>query len=255
MRFTSLCALSICVLLLTACNTESARTVRVASFNAAMGMEHADELAKALESGSDERLLKLAAIVQEVDPDILLLNEFDYEASVDTADLLNNLYLAEKPYPYSFSGPVNTGVQSGLDLDGDGEMGGPGDAWGYGTFPGQYGMLILSRFPIQLDKVKDYREFRWNALPRANRPVNPDGTDFYTDATWGEMRLSSKSHWDVPVDVDGVELRILAHHPTPPVFDGPEDRIVRRAGLGLHVDQVSGAAVHLYNSAALPRQV
>ncbi len=38
------------------------------------------------------------------------------------------------------------------------------------------------------------------------------------------MRLSSKSHWDIPVDIDGKRLHLLASHPTPPAFDGPEDR-------------------------------
>ena len=51
-------------------------------------------------------------------------------------------------YPYAFIAPSNTGVPSGLDLDRDGETGGPNDAWGFGFHPGQYGMLVLSRFPI-----------------------------------------------------------------------------------------------------------
>ena len=38
------------------------------------------------------------------------------------------------------------------------------------------------------------------------------------------FRLSSKSHWDVPVDVNGSTVHVLAAHPTPPTFDGPEDR-------------------------------
>ena len=37
-------------------------------------------------------------------------------------------------------------------------------------------------------------------------------------------RLSSKSHWDVPIDIDGTTVHFLVSHPTPPVFDGPEDR-------------------------------
>jgi hypothetical protein len=36
--------------------------------------------------------------------------------------------------------------------------------------------------------------------------------------------LSSKSHWDLPILVRGRTLHLLASHPTPPVFDGPEDR-------------------------------
>ena len=42
------------------------------------------------------------------------------------------------------------------------------------------------------------------------------------------FRLSSKSHWDVPVDVGGRTVHVLASHPTPPTFDGAEDRNGRR---------------------------
>ena len=42
------------------------------------------------------------------------------------------------------------------------------------------------------------------------------------------MRLSSKSHWDVPVTVGAHTVHVLASHPTPPTFDGPEDRNGRR---------------------------
>jgi hypothetical protein len=38
------------------------------------------------------------------------------------------------------------------------------------------------------------------------------------------LPLSSKSHWDVPVRVGKRTVHVLASHPTPPTFDGPEDR-------------------------------
>ena len=65
-------------------------------------------------------------------------------------------------------------------------------------------------------------------MPEASQPVQPDGTAFYPEATWQSLRLSSKSHWDLAIDLDGVELHLLAAHPTPPVFDGQEDRNGRR---------------------------
>ena len=42
------------------------------------------------------------------------------------------------------------------------------------------------------------------------------------------LPLSSKSHWDVPVRIGRTTLHLLASHPTPPAFDGPEDRNGRR---------------------------
>jgi hypothetical protein len=44
----------------------------------------------------------------------------------------------------------------------------------------------------------------------------------------GVVRLSSKSHWDVPVQIGRTTVHVLASHPTPPTFDGVEDRNGRR---------------------------
>ncbi len=222
------------VLLLVACSAPLSRadpvTVRIATFNIAMGLERQGQLAAALASGQDRRLQQVAGILQRVRPDVVLLNEFDYDPAVDAAALLNDNYLSradagQEPirYPHSFRAPVNTGVDSGLDLDGDGKTGGPGDAWGFGRFPGQYGMLVLSRHPIDSARARTFREFRWASLPDARRPLQPDGAPFHDDATWNRLRLSSKSHWDLPLTIGAHTLHLLAHHPTPPVFDGPED--------------------------------
>lgn len=220
------------VLLLTSQGVPAA-TLRVATFNIAMGLDEAGQMTRALASGDDPRLEQVAEILQRTRPDIVLLNEFDYDPSADAAGLLATHYLArgqngQRPvhYPYHFRAPVNTGVDSGLDLDGDGRTGGPGDAWGFGRFPGQYGMLVLSRYPLAASRT--FRNFRWADLPGAARPVNPDGSVFYRDETWEQLRLSSKSHWDLAFDVGGRRLHLLAHHPTPAVFDGPEDRNGRR---------------------------
>jgi len=209
--------------------------LRIATFNIAMGFGAAGEMSAALQSGQHERLRHVAAILQRVRPDIVLLNEFDYDPSIDAAAWFNEHYLATSQegrepiaYEHSFRAEVNTGVDSGLDLDGDGKTGGPGDAWGFGHFPGQYGMLVLTRHPIERTKSRTFLHFRWSAMPKAARPLNPDGSAFYPDATWSRLRLSSKSHWDLVVRVGGKDLHLLASHPTPPVFDGPEDRNGRR---------------------------
>ena len=54
--------------------------------------------------------------------------------------------------------------------------------------------------------------------PRRRRPTGTRRAEL--DA----VRLSSKSHWDLPIDIDGRTVHFLVSHPTPPVFDGPEDR-------------------------------
>ncbi|MCA9283375.1 MAG: endonuclease/exonuclease/phosphatase family protein, partial [Phycisphaerales bacterium] len=67
---------------------------------------------------------------------------------------------------------------------------------------------------------------------------------WYAPEELAVLPLSSKSHWDVPVILDnGATVHILASHPTPPVFDGPEDRNGRRNHdeIRLIADYINGA--------------
>lgn len=211
--------------------------VRVATFNTSLYRDKAGQLASDLQTGDSKQAKELAAILQSVRPDIVLLNEIDFEADHRAVKLLLEKYLhvpqtinggqqlEPLSYNYFFAAPVNTGVASGLDLSGDGVVAGPNDAWGYGKYEGQYGMVVLSRFPIERKNARTFQNFLWKDLPNAKRPIVPaSGESFYSDPVWNALRLSSKSHWDVPINVDGKILHVLASHPTPPAFDGPEDR-------------------------------
>ena len=202
--------------------------VRFATFNASMNRGAEGELAAALKGGVDPQIAKIAAIIGAVDPDVILVNEFDHGAGNDRAFVAN--YLGSG-WPFTFIAPSNTGVATGIDLDGDGIVGEEAgtferarDSHGFGTFEGQYGMVVLSKHPIDADGVRTFRTFRWKDMPGARLPVHPDGSPFYSDEALEVFRLSSKSHWDVPVRIDGAVVHLLASHPTPPVFDGPEDR-------------------------------
>lgn len=212
-------------------------SIRVATFNAAMAGDGDGELISRLAIDFDEQAMAIGAILQRVRPDIVLINEFDHDPEGRSVRRFLTRYLGRSlhggepiEYPYHYTAPVNTGMPSGLDLDRDGIVGGPGDAWGFGRFPGQYGMLVLSRFPIERTAVRSFREFRWAQMPGALRPMDPaTGQPFHPDEVWSQLRLSSKSHWDLPITLpNGRTLHLLAAHPTPPAFDGPEDRNGRR---------------------------
>jgi hypothetical protein len=212
-------------------------TMRVATYNTSLFSDDAGGVIRQLE-GDDAHARKIAAVLQKVRPDLVLLNEFDYDDAHRAADLFQQRYLdVAQPgggdplhYAYRYLAPVNTGVPSGLDLDRNGSVGSTGrergnDAWGYGLHPGQYGMLVLSRFPIDEAQVRTFQLLRWSAMPGASNPVDPTTHEpFYTDAVWKQLRLSSKSHWDVPVRTQDGVVHFLVSHPTPPVFDGPENR-------------------------------
>lgn len=217
------------------------KKIRVATYNTSLYSDEAGGLIRELE-GDSAHARKIAAVLQRVRPDLVLLNEFDYDDAHRAADLFQQRYLEVAQagggealkYSYRYLAPVNTGVPSGLDLDRNGQAGGEGrsrgnDAWGYGLHPGQYGMLVLSKYPIDTAAVRTFQKLRWSAMPDALRPIDPASRGyFYPDDIWNQLRLSSKSHWDVPVRTPGGTTHFLVSHPTPPVFDGPEDRNGKR---------------------------
>jgi hypothetical protein len=82
---------------------------------------------------------------------------------------------------------------------------------------------------LALAHVSYSLQFLWEDMPCANLPFYPDsGESWYSDEELEAFRLSSKSHWDVPIEIDGEVVHFLVAHPTPPVFDGPEDRNGKR---------------------------
>jgi len=211
--------------------------VRIATFNVALNRKENGQLVRDLKAG-DEQAKRIATIVQLVSPDVLLANEVDYSEG-EAATLLRDLYLLKSqsgsPNPppnalvHMYSAPVNTGVNSGLDLNANGRSTDSDDGWGYGAFPGQYGMAVYSRFPISRAEARTFQMFRWSEMPNAKRPKLVDKATgeerfFHSDEVWRKLRLSSKSHWDIPIQIDGKTLHVIASHPTPPVFDGLEDR-------------------------------
>lgn len=208
----------------------AAEAVRIATFNAALSREGAGVLLAELTGEPRAQIANVAEIVRRVRPDILLVNEFDHDPEARALAAFRDLVAQGSDgvdYPHLFTAPSNTGEPTGRDLDGDGIAAGPKDAYGFGRFPGQYGMGVLSRYPIVA--ARTFRLFRWADLPGASRPEAPGSVPYHDDETWAALRLSSKSHWDLMVTLpDGRTLHLLASHPTPPVFDGPEDLNGRR---------------------------
>ncbi|AEB43354.1 endonuclease/exonuclease/phosphatase family protein [Micromonospora maris] len=212
--------------------------VRVATFNASLNRDTAGGLVADLSRRDNAQAANVAEVIQRVRPDVLLINEFDHDPAGRALALFQDNYLSVPRngsrairYPYRYAAPSNTGVPSGHDLNNDGTVGGPDDAYGFGLFPGQYGMAVYSAYPIDVAKVRTFQTFRWRDMPGAllpDDPSTPEPADWYSPAELADLRLSSKSHWDLPIRLPGRTLHVLASHPTPPVFDGPEDRNGRR---------------------------
>ena len=155
-----------------------------------------------------------------VDPDILLLNDFDYDyGGIALGLFADQLAASGVDYPYQFALLPNSGLQTGHDLDGDGRLGGLDDAQGYGAFSGSEGMAILSKLPLITAGVRDFSGLLWADLPNARLPVK-DGQPFPSVQAQQVQRLSYKGHWDVPVRLaEDRVIHLLASHAAPPYFD------------------------------------
>jgi prophage tail gpP-like protein len=119
---------------LTGCATENTKEVsqllKVATFNASMEATNyakqgqlvkGNELSKHLHNGQHLQIQNIAEIIQRLRPDIVLLNEFDYsnQSATDAQNFIMH-YLKKSQnnnepidYPYFYTAPVNTGVDSG----------------------------------------------------------------------------------------------------------------------------------------------
>lgn len=208
--------------------------VRIATFNSSLNRATQGELLRDLSTPDAPQPRAVAEIIQRVRPDILLLQEFDYDAAGASLAAFRSNYL-ERPqngaaplrFEYSFFAESNTGQPSGFDLNNDGKVEGGQDALGFGDFPGQYAMVLLSRFPIDTKNARTFRKLLWKDMPGALLPDDAATSavaDWYSPEELAVLPLSSKSHWDVPVRIGRLTLHVLASHPTPPAFDGPEDR-------------------------------
>jgi endonuclease/exonuclease/phosphatase family metal-dependent hydrolase len=230
-----------------------------------------------VQSPGNEQAAAAARVIQETRPDVLVLNELTnnrQESAVRDVptDQTNARAFAENylsvpqyrglhglEYPYIHVPKSNTGVHSGLDLDnndtiddtpGDRTYG--NDAYGFGVYPGQYALAILSRYPIQEDAIRSFRTFLWADMPDSLLPRDPSTEMYLTDAEAEQFRLSSKTHVDVPIAVNGDTVHALAAHPTPPVFDGAGNFNGKRCHdeIRLFADYVAGAD-YLYDDSGM----
>jgi endonuclease I len=216
----------------------STNNFKAASYNVSHFRATAGALITDLAGVTTTQSANIARVIQRNNADVIVINEFDYDAKGEALKRFQENYLevgqsGEAPvyYPYAFIAPSNTGIASGFDLDNNGTVvttpGATGygeDALGFGTFPGQYAFVVLSKHPIDTANIRTFQKFLWKDMPGALLPDNPNiaGTgDWYSTAELNVYRLSSKNHADVPVLINGTPVHILASHPTPPVFDDP----------------------------------
>ena len=250
----------------TTCSLHSANTkehsldvggvIRFATYNVALNRKNAGDLIAELKDEKASKIAQIAEVIQRIKPDVILLNEVDYDEHGQAIKLLQQNYLGVSQnrtpaitYPHVYLGPVNTGLESPCDLNQDGKIALPDDGYGYGAFPGQYGMVLLSKYPIEKAQVRTFQNILWRDMPDAKRPRNEDGSLFYPQEIFAKLRLPSKSVWDVPITIHGQTVHLICAHPTPPVFDGAEDRNGCRNHdeIRMVVDYAAGNADYIYD--------
>ncbi|MDP4032373.1 MAG: endonuclease/exonuclease/phosphatase family protein [Pseudorhodobacter sp.] len=197
-------------------------TLRIATYNAGLTRAGPGLLLRDMLKDEDRQIAAVLAVIGALDADVLVLTAVDYDYGlVALGALADRLATLGTPYPYRFARQPNTGMATGVDLDGNGALGEARDAQGYGRFAGQAGMAVLSRLPIGADAARDFSGYLWRDLPGALLPDPLPAPDL--------QRLATTAHWEVPVALPGGQsLRLLSWYATPPVFDGPEDRNGRR---------------------------
>lgn len=209
----------------------AAESLRVAAYTVDLARDGPGLLLHDLGQAPKPPLAAVIAVIRTVRPDVLLLCGFDHDLrSKALMAFLDRL--REGPqgidYPFYFDAAVNAGVDSGLDLDGDGRRLGWDDALGWGRFPGNGGMALVSRHPLDEAAARSFRGLRWEDLPGAQLPVRADGTPFPSAEARAVLPLASRSLWDVPLVLPGGVVHVLAVCATPPLHDGPERLNARR---------------------------
>ncbi|MEM8855417.1 MAG: endonuclease/exonuclease/phosphatase family protein [Pseudomonadota bacterium] len=200
-------------------------TLRFATFNAALSDNEAGAILARLQGGRDRQAKLVAETIQRVRPDILLLQEIDRDPEGLALRVFMDQYLAVSqngaaPLAYTdiVFPPSNTGVATGLDLNGDGRRDGPADARGFGHHKGQYAFALLSTVPLGTPRT--FASLLWRDMPGNRLPKG-----HYGAAAEAVLPVSSKTHLVVPLDLSpaaGPPVYVIAAHPTPPVFDDDE---------------------------------
>ncbi|WP_028023259.1 endonuclease/exonuclease/phosphatase family protein [Enterovibrio calviensis] len=204
--------------------------LRFATFNVAMSADKPDQMFTSLRDASSPRFSRIAATIQHYQPDVLLLCEFDHlgEGGDDgmlayfQSHFLSVSQHGQPPISYSFQylPPTNTGLAL---FEGEDITESPERAQGFGRHHGQYGFVLLSKYPLDIDNVRSWQQFLWKDMPQHRMPL-----DHFDQEVQARLRLSSKNHVVAPVMVGDKTIHVVACHPTPPVFDGPEKRNLKR---------------------------
>ena len=104
-------------------------TLRLASYTAALERKAPGLLYRDIQYGKSSQIRAALRLIASIQPDILALQRFDWDAELRAARAFQAALKAQGWEMQHLLAPrPNTGVATGIDIDGDGQIGGPGDA-------------------------------------------------------------------------------------------------------------------------------
>src|SRR5437762_1188884 len=196
------------ILLLLLFPTTAVAQLKIVTFNAALFRDQPGQLLIDLSQPADSQIKSIAEIIQRTNPDILLINEFDYSPDNAAVDLFqsilgtpqNNLNLptSAQPilFPYRRAFPSNTGIPSGFDLNNNGKVvttigssGYADDAFGFGAFPGQHAIALFSKYPILDSQIRSFQFFKWKDMPGSLLTNDAGLAVYYSPEEQAALRL------------------------------------------------------------------
>jgi len=197
--------------------------MRVAFYHTELERDGPGLFLRDIQRDKDPAIVAAARVIAQTRADVILLQGIDWDFDGLALTAFAELVATQGwDMPYRFSARPNRGLATSLDLNRNGRLGESEDAQSFGTFTGQNGLAVLSRFPI--GPVQDFTDMLWRDLPGALLPY-----DGLTEQVAAQQRLSTTAHWLVPVETEAQgTLWLGAYAAGAPVFDGPEDRNGRR---------------------------
>lgn len=190
-----------------------AQVVRFAAYDSGLGRKGPGLMLRDLRRGEDPQAEAALQVIAAAGADVLLLADVDWDhGGAGLAALRERLREAGIDYPHALALQPNSGLVSGLDLDGDGQLGGPRDSLGYGWFTGDSGIALLSRLP--LGEPRDLSGILWSERAEIGGLV--------PEAGHGTVPLATTAQWVVPLE--GRDATIVTLAAGTPLYDGPEDR-------------------------------
>jgi len=150
-------------------------TLRLASYTATLERNASELLYCDIIHRKSSQIRAALRLIATIQPDILALQRFDRGVELRAARASQTaLKVRVWEMPHLLAPRPNTGMASGVDIDGNQQIGGLRNAQSYGTFAGQRGPLLLSRLPFNAQDSQDHSQVLWADVPQTRSPDPPE---------------------------------------------------------------------------------